>query len=49
MTGQTDDMKQTFATLIHVAPKLNVQELKDIRLQLAGLKGLGKDFAVKAD
>ena len=42
-------MKQTFATLIHVAPKLNVQELKDIRLQLAGLKGLGKDFAVKAD
>lgn len=42
-------MKQTFATLTHAAPKLNVLELKLIRLQLIGLKGLGNEFAVQAD
>ena len=40
-------MTQTFATLIHVAPKLQVEELMEVRKQLSAL--LGKEFATQAD
>ena len=42
--GAPPDMMQTFATIIHVAPKLNVEELSLVRKQLEGL--LGKEFTV---
>lgn len=37
-------MDQTFHTLIHVAPKVDIDELIGIRSQLGGL--LGKQFVV---
>jgi len=40
-------MTQTFATLIHIAPKLEVEELTNVRKHLIDL--MGKEFAQKAD
>ena len=40
-------MTTTFATLIHVAPKLGVEELVIVRNNLVGL--MGSDFAKRAD
>ena len=40
-------MKQTFSTLIHVAPKFDVQELKGVRVHLSNL--LGHDYVAEAD
>ena len=40
--GAPQDMTQTFATLIHIAPKMQVEELMEVRKQLTGL--LGKEF-----
>ena len=40
-------MTQTFATLIHMAPKMGVEELMVVRKQLTAL--LGKEFALQAD
>jgi hypothetical protein len=40
-------MNETFATLIHAAPKLEVDELMTVRKQFAGL--LGKEFVDQAD
>ena len=40
-------MNQTFATVIHVAPKLGVEELEVVRKQLVAL--LGEEFALQAD
>lgn len=37
-------MTQTFATVIHVAPKLNVEELMKVREQLGCV--LGKEFVL---
>jgi len=45
--GAPPDMTQTFATIIHVAPKLNVDELMTVREQLDRL--LGKEFTMQAD
>ena len=45
--GAPPDMTQTFATLIHMAPKLGVDELMEVRKQLTNL--LGKEFALQAD
>ena len=39
-------MTQTFATLIHMGPKLNVDELEAVRKQLTIL--MGKEFALQA-
>lgn len=40
-------MTQTFATLIHSAPKLGVEELMHVRKQLEVI--LGKEFVLQAD
>jgi hypothetical protein len=40
-------MTQTFATLIHIAPKMQVEELMEVRKQLTSL--LGKEFAAQSD
>ena len=40
-------MTQTFATLIHIAPKMQVEELMEVRKQLTAL--LGKEFAAQSD
>jgi hypothetical protein len=40
-------MNQTFATVIHLAPKLGVEELEVVRNQLVAL--LGQEFALQAD
>lgn len=40
-------MTQTFATVIHVAPKLGVEELMMVRKQLVAL--LGKEFECQCD
>ena len=45
--GAPPDMTQTFATLIHLAPKLEVEELTKVRKQLVAL--LGKEFALRSD
>ena len=45
--GPPKDMHQTFATVIHVAPKLGVEELDVVRKQLVAL--LGEEFALQAD
>lgn len=45
--GAPPDMSQTFATVIHVAPKFAVEELMGVRKQLVGL--LGKEFELQAD
>ena len=45
--GAPQDMTQTFATLIHMAPKMGVEELMVVRKQLTNL--LGKEFALQAD
>jgi len=45
--GAPKDMDQTLATIIHVAPKLGVDELMIIRKNLVAL--LGDDFAHNAD
>ena len=45
--GPPKDMTQTFATLIHVAPKLSIEELMKVRKYLIML--LGKEFALQAD
>lgn len=45
--GAPKDMNQTFSTLIHVAPKLGVDELAVVRNNLVAL--MGKDFAYNAD
>jgi hypothetical protein len=45
--GAPQDMTQTFATVIHVAPKLAVEELMKVRNHLAAL--LGKEFVIQAD
>jgi hypothetical protein len=42
--GAPKDMTQTFATIIHVAPKLEVEELMKVRKHLVNL--LGKEFAI---
>ena len=42
--GAPQDMTQTFATVIHVAPKLEVEELMKVRNHLAAL--LGKEFVI---
>ena len=44
--GPSKDMTQTFATVIHVAPKLGVEELMQLRAQLECL--LGKEFVLQA-
>jgi F0F1-type ATP synthase delta subunit len=40
-------MSQTFATVIHAAPKLNVEELMLVRKQLGAV--LGKEFVLQSD
>ena len=40
-------MDQTFHTLIHSAPKVDVEELQGIRKQLQAL--LGKEFVKQSD
>lgn len=45
--GPPKDMHQTFATIIHLAPKLGVEELEIVRNQLVAL--LGEEFAMQAD
>ena len=40
-------MTQTFATLIHMAPKLGIEELMVVRNNLTAL--LGNDFAKQSD
>ena len=40
-------MSQTFATIIHLAPKLNIEEIMGVRKQLSGI--LGKEFELQAD
>ena len=45
--GAPKDMNQTFATVIHLAPKLGVEELEVVRNQLVAL--LGTEFALQAD
>lgn len=45
--GAPPDMSQTFATVIHVAPKLAVEELMEVRKQLVAI--LGKEFELQAD
>ena len=45
--GAPPDMTQTFATIIHVAPKFQVEELMKVREQLGAL--LGKEFVLQAD
>lgn len=45
--GAPPDMTQTFATIIHVAPKFDVEELMSVRKQLVGL--LGKEFEIQCD
>jgi len=42
--GAPPDMTQTFATLIHIAPKMGIDELMEVRKQLTAL--LGKEFAL---
>lgn len=42
--GAPKDMTQTFATVIHVAPKLEIEELMKVRKHLVNL--LGKEFAI---
>jgi hypothetical protein len=45
--GAPKDMTVTFATVIHVAPKFEVEELMDLRKQLTAL--MGKEFVMQAD
>jgi hypothetical protein len=45
--GAPQDMTQTFATIIHLAPKMGVEELMVVRKQLTAL--LGKEFVMQAD
>jgi hypothetical protein len=45
--GAPPDMNQTFASVIHVAPKLGVEELIGVRKQLVAI--LGKEFELQAD
>lgn len=45
--GKPPDMDQTFRTLIHVAPKLGVEELDGVRNQLTDF--LGKEYAQESD
>ena len=45
--GAPKDMHQTFSTMIHVAPKLGVDELIVVRNNLVAL--LGNDFTYNAD
>lgn len=45
--GAPKDMNQTFATLVHVAPKLGVDELVIVRNNLVAL--MGNDFAYNSD
>jgi len=45
--GAPKDMNQTFATIIHVAPKFDVDELSKVRKYLVAITG--KEFAQKAD
>ena len=45
--GAPQDMNQTFATVIHVAPKLNIEELMLVRKQLVAI--LGKEFELQSD
>ena len=46
--GAPKDMTQTFATIIHLSPKLEgVEELMAVRKQLINL--LGQEFALQAD
>jgi hypothetical protein len=40
-------MTQTFATIIHVAPKLGIEEFMKVREMLIAL--MGKEFALQAD
>ena len=40
-------MVQTFATIVHVAPKFEVEELMEVRKQLTNL--MGKEFIMQAD
>ena len=45
--GPPKDMVGTFATIIHVAPKFEVEELMAVRKQLE--KIMGKEFVIQAD
>ena len=45
--GAPPDMTQTFATIVHLAPKLNIDELMEVRKQLESL--LGKEFVQQSD
>lgn len=45
--GAPKDMNSCFATLIHIAPKMEVEELMEVRKQLTKL--LGKEFVKRAD
>jgi hypothetical protein len=45
--GPPEDMKQTFATLIHAAPKMDCEELMMVRKVLVGL--LDQEFAKECD
>ena len=42
--GAIKDMNQTFATIIHIAPKLNVEELMKVRKQLKRI--VSEEFAL---
>lgn len=44
--GPSKDMTQTFATVIHVAPKMGCEELMQLRAQLECL--MGKEFTLQA-
>lgn len=45
--GAPKDMVQTFATISHVAPKFEVEELMEVRKQITNL--MGKEFVMQAD
>ena len=45
--GAPKDMNQSFATIIHVAPKLGIDQLMIIRKNLVAL--MGNDFVYNAD
>lgn len=45
--GPPKDMNEIFATLIHAGPKLEVDELMEVRGQLSKL--MGKEFTEASD
>lgn len=45
--GPPKDMDQSFRTLVYAAPRMEIDELNEVRRQLG--KILGKDFILAAD